>query len=309
MGPGGSPWILLVQGCLRKLFGPGATPMDATLGPQTRRALSVFQQQNGLPPTGDLDNATVQALQAACMGPSAAPPDAGGAPPPDAGAAGGPPPDAGGAPPDAGGAGAAPDGGAPPPDAGAAGGAPPADGAAPPQGEIMLGRREGDREQEFLVDGPARVELAHGGPLPLEQAGQLPDAPGLYIIRINNAVWYVGIAELSIRNRFQQRFKVLRDLQVPNNCLTGRTVEWYLLRMSSVARGAIQRKDADNPRALYRPLSGKYAILRVLEQHFIKGTHPQGNVLTEAVQFSPRGSLAITVDGAQAGSYPPNSRI
>src|SRR5204862_4532183 len=132
------------------------------------------------------------------------PPDAGG-PPPDAGA-GAPPPDAGGAPPPG-------SDGAPPPDA--AGGAPPADGAAPPQGEIMLGRREGDREQEVLVDGPARVELVRGGPVPLEQAGQLPDAPGLYIIRINNAVWYVGIAELSIRNRFQQRFKVLRDLQVP----------------------------------------------------------------------------------------------
>src|SRR5262249_30095122 len=63
--PGGSPWIMLIQGCLRRLLGPGSTPMDGALGPQTRQALKGFQQQNGLPPSGDLDNATVQALQAA----------------------------------------------------------------------------------------------------------------------------------------------------------------------------------------------------------------------------------------------------
>ena len=52
----GSPWITLVQGCLQKLLGPGATPSDGVLGRQTRKALRAFQKQNGLPPTGDLDN-------------------------------------------------------------------------------------------------------------------------------------------------------------------------------------------------------------------------------------------------------------
>src|SRR5262245_60989703 len=82
--PSGSPWILLVQSCLRKILGPDAAPMNGRLGHGTRRALRAFQQQNSLPATGDLDTATVQALQSQCVGggPAAAP-AAPGAPPPD----------------------------------------------------------------------------------------------------------------------------------------------------------------------------------------------------------------------------------
>src|SRR5262249_55760781 len=50
--PSGSPWILLVQSCLRKILGPDAAPMNGRLGHGTRRALRQFQQQNSLPPTG-----------------------------------------------------------------------------------------------------------------------------------------------------------------------------------------------------------------------------------------------------------------
>jgi hypothetical protein len=315
-GPGGSPWILLVQSCLRKLYGPGVTPLDAWMGPMTQRALATFQQQNGLPATGGLDTATVQALQSACMGPSApppAPPPPPEAPPPDSAAA--PPPDAppsgadAAAPPPDAGAAAPPADGASPPDGG---GAPPPEGGGEPQGEIMLGRREGYAEQEFLVDGSATAEVVHHGPVALDSDPQFnwaPDAPGLYVIYVNNVPWYVGIAEISIRNRFLQRRKVLNDLQIPPSAMAGRTVEWYLLRRSAVPAGSIQRRDKDNPRAAFRPISGKYAILRILEQHYIRNKKPRGNHLSEPVQFTPRGSLTLVENGAQSASYPPGSKL
>lgn len=323
-----SPWVSLVQRCLRRLLGPGV-PTNGVMGPGTRRAIRTFQQQRGLPASGLLDNATVQALQSACVAPSAPPPPppppmAGGPPPPppDAGpaepppgepAADGPPP-GGEPPPDGGGPAAAPPGAEPPPDAappaGDAGGAPPADA---PQGEILLGHREGQTEQEFLVDGPARVDVTVHPPIPLDREGQftsLPDQPGLYVIYVGNTPWYVGIAEISIRQRFLQRRKVLNDLQIPAAAMANRSVACYALRYGSVPRGAIQRREKDNPRAQFRPVFGKYAILRILEQFYIKRLrNPRGNELTEAVQFSPRGSFTIAENGVKVAEFRPNSQI
>jgi peptidoglycan hydrolase-like protein with peptidoglycan-binding domain len=309
----GSPWILLVQGCLRKLLGPGATPVDGVLGPQTQSALRAFQQQNGLPPTGGLDNATVQALQGACMGSAGAPPagaEPPSPPPPDGGPQGAEPP-AGAAP----GGDQPPDGGAPPPEGAApdgAGGPPPPEGAAP-QGEITLGRHEGESEQEFLVDGPARIDVERHDPVPLDgdpEFNWAPDAPGLYVIYVGGKPWYVGIAERSIRKRFLQRRKALNDLQIPASAMAGRTVGWYLLRYSAVPRGAIQRREQGNLRAPFRPVTGTYSILRILEQVYIKRLrNPSGNQLVESVQFGPKGSLVITENGARVSEFQPNSRV
>jgi hypothetical protein len=177
----------------------------------------------------------------------------------------------------------------------------------------MLSRHEGPNEQEFLVDGPARVEVERHDPVPLDQDPQFgwaPDAPGLYVIYVGNVPWYVGIAEYSIRNRFLQRRKALQDLQIPPSAMAGRSVGWYLLRSSAAPRGAIQRREQGNVRAQFRPVFGKYAILRILEQVYIRRLrNPKGNQLTEAVQFSPRGSLVVTENGARTADYPPNSRI
>jgi hypothetical protein len=282
--------------------------MDAVMGPLTRRALQTFQHQNGLPPTGDLDAATVQALQAACTGAAPTPLPSQPTEPPA-----GPPPDAA-APP-------APDAAAPPPDGGAAPGdgadgapapAAPADGAEP-QGEILLGRHEGESEQEFVVDGAARVEVEPHEPVPLDRDPQFswaPDAPGLYVIYVNNEPWYVGIAEFSIRQRFLQRRKVLDDLRIPLSALANRSVSWYLLRSSAAPGGAILRRQRGNSQAHFRPLFGKYAILRILEQVFIKRLkNPKGNQLTELVRFTPRGSHVIVENGAKTAEYPPNSQV
>lgn len=54
-------WVLQAQERLHAAgFAPGA--MDGTLGPQTRAALRQYQKQHGLPVTGELDEATRQAL-------------------------------------------------------------------------------------------------------------------------------------------------------------------------------------------------------------------------------------------------------
>lgn len=309
VAPAASPWIVLVQRCLRRLLGPGV-PVDGVLGAQTRRSIRAFQRQRGLPGTGMLDNITVQTLQAACVAPSAPPfpPPMAAAPPPDFGPPEPPPAEPPGfepPPPDAG----PPDAGAePPPDA--AGGPPPGD---EPQGEVLDGHREGQTEQEFLVNGPTRVDVVRRDPTPLGGEGQfaaLPDAPGLYVIYVGSLPWYVGIAEVSIRQRFMNRRKVLNDLRLPPSALANRSVACYVLRSGSVGRGTIQRREQGNPSASFRPVPGKYAVLRILEQYYIKRLRrPKGNELTEAVRFGPRGSFTIAENGVTVAEFPPNSQM
>ena len=271
----GSPWITLVQGCLQKLLGPDSTPVDGALGPQTRSALRAFQQQNGLPPTGDIDNPTVQALQGACLGSGGAPGGApGGAEP------AGPPPDGGGGPqgaePPAGGAapgGAPPPDGAAPPNGAAAGGGDPSGGGAPsgagaPRSEITLGRHEGEFEQEFLVDGPARIDVERHDPVPIDSdpIHWAPDAPGLHVI--TPAARRTSASREQHPQAFLQRRKALNDLQIPvcDERAIGRLVPPAL---STVPRGAIQRRD-QAIRVRVPAVVGQHAILRILEQVYIK---------------------------------------
>lgn len=140
-----SQWIRWAQACLAMAVGPWVL-QDGVMGPNTRKAILIFQAKQGLPGTGFLDAATVNALQAACAGPQAAPdqgaPAAMAAPPggDDAAAAAAAAAAGGGAPPDA---------GVQPPDAGAPGAAPPDGGGAPPgdaqAGELFLGMRRRGR--------------------------------------------------------------------------------------------------------------------------------------------------------------------
>jgi peptidoglycan hydrolase-like protein with peptidoglycan-binding domain len=78
--PTPSPLVSGAQSCLAQLIGPWV-PQDGILGAATRQAIIQFQNQQSLPPTGALDDATTQALQAACS-PQPAIPDTAAAPPP-----------------------------------------------------------------------------------------------------------------------------------------------------------------------------------------------------------------------------------
>ncbi len=71
-GPVSSPFVAWAQRVLAQVFGP-IVPQDGVFGPETHRFVVQFQAQQGLPTTGDLDDATVAALQAA-VGPELATP-------------------------------------------------------------------------------------------------------------------------------------------------------------------------------------------------------------------------------------------
>lgn len=59
------------QSCLAQAIGSWV-PQSGALGPATRRAVQMFQSQQGLPASGALDNDTIVALGRTCTGPSGA---------------------------------------------------------------------------------------------------------------------------------------------------------------------------------------------------------------------------------------------
>jgi peptidoglycan hydrolase-like protein with peptidoglycan-binding domain len=90
-GPVSSPFVAWAQRSLATVFGP-AVPQDGVFGPETRGFVQQFQAQQGLPATGNLEDATVAALQAAVNPPPPAPPPPPPEPPPPMFAAAPPPP-------------------------------------------------------------------------------------------------------------------------------------------------------------------------------------------------------------------------
>jgi len=70
----GSDFVRWVQGCLASALGRGV-PRNGVLGPATRRAIRIFQKQQGLPVTGIVDAATENTLQSACTEPGQPEPD------------------------------------------------------------------------------------------------------------------------------------------------------------------------------------------------------------------------------------------
>jgi hypothetical protein len=72
LGPVPSATVAWAQQALAQIFGP-VVPQDGILGPDTRGFIAHFQAQQGLPPSGDLDDATLSALQAATAPPPPVP--------------------------------------------------------------------------------------------------------------------------------------------------------------------------------------------------------------------------------------------
>jgi hypothetical protein len=59
--PSGGSVVASVQNALDQM-GYNAGPPDGAMGPQTENALARFQNDHGLPATGQIDNPTLQAL-------------------------------------------------------------------------------------------------------------------------------------------------------------------------------------------------------------------------------------------------------
>lgn len=295
-----------IQSCLQQILGRWV-PQDGQMGYQTKLAIRTFQGLQRMPETGVLDAQTASAIQAAC---AAAPPPSAGAPPmggpadagaPDAGAPNQAAGADGTAPPDAG---ASPDAGPADGDAGAAAAAPgddagaAADGGADSPGELSAGEFERDGEQEFVLTGPCSIEARTQPRVPITpDLSGLASEPGVYIIYVNDQPWYVGVAEEGIRKRFLHRLKVLRDFRIPANVLQGRSVESIALIRATVGHQALSRR---SPGGAASPVAGKNAILKVLEQLYIRNmrTGRKGNQNQERVIIDRNGgSLSIQVDG------------
>lgn len=263
------------QQCLRQLVGTWV-PQTGRIGPGMRRALRIFQKQQQLSVTGLLDGATDAALRAACGGQrsyvAVAPVPAEDNGPPET---------------------VADDDGASSEPAGAD--------QSPPESDDSEIRSAGS-EQEFLVTSDCTVTIKRSVPVPVVDGArvlQVPRVPGVYIIFSNGVPWYVGIGERTVHQRFQDRMKALSDFNIPHSALANRTVAWVTVSFKSLSNCSIGRRERQDTSGAFKPLKGESAVLKVLEQYFIKTlqTEGKGNKRRESVRFAPGGSITLRESG------------
>jgi len=295
--PGGFPdralgpaEVAQAQACLAQLFGPWV-PQSGALGPATRRAIRIFQKQQGMGPSGVLDPATNDALTAACgqSAPAAAAPPAA---PPDA-----PPP-----PEDA-----APAGAAPGPDAAPPEGAPEPGGEDTTAGEVSFAypfrKRFDTTEREFIVtvQQPCAVTLRRYHPVPINgRTGPEWKRPGAYIIYDAGKEWYVGVGTIAINNRFHDRLKVLRDFNISPDSLRNITVSAVSLENFTPNCVIVQSRARGSASTAGDPRDAVAGILQVAEQHLISRYRTnlgRGNGKGDPVWLRGPGQLTVRIIG------------
>jgi hypothetical protein len=287
-----SQWAAGIQACLAQVVGPWV-PQNGIVGPQTRRAVQIFQKQQQMPVTGMLDAATVAALQSACSGQAPAPqgpaPDAGTPPPPPAGppAAAGPP-----SPPDA------PDASGP---------------EAAGEAEIATGELESETENELRVKGQCKVEIESHNPIPFNQDQHFqwaPDAPAVYVIYIDGKPWHVGVAEHNLRCHLVLLSKSLKNLNLPLSALKNRSVGWAALRSGSAPQCAMQISERGTAPS-FHPVHFRHGVLRILKYLLSKKleTWNKGDARPGPIVFGPGGSLVIFENGKQIANLSPGNLL
>lgn len=295
-----SQWAAGIQACLAQVVGPWV-PQNGIIGPQTRRAVQMFQGQQQMPATGILDGATVAALQSACSGqapsPQGPPADAGAPPPPAPPAIVGPP--------------------GPPASAGPAASEGPSGAGAPDaagEAEITAPEFEGETEHELRVTGQCRVEIESHDPVPFNQDVRFhwaPDTPAVYVVHIDGKPWHVGTAEHNLRCHLLESAKVLKHLNIPLGSMKNRSIGWVSLRSGIATPCAIQRRHGTGANSSFEPIHAKHGILRILKQLLSKklATWNNGNVSSRAVVFGPGGSLTIAEHGKQIATLSAGNRL
>ena len=152
-----------------------------------------------------------------------------------------------------------------------------------------------------MVDDACKVRIQRHNAVAITEGARLkaPRAPGIYIIHVEGKPWYVGVAERTIYERFQRRMKVLNDFHIPPSALNGKTVAWVSIKSGAFPFCSIGRRLDKDPDAKYTPLKGVFAVLKILEQYFIKTLAPSGNKRAESVRFASGGSLTIYETGKE----------
>jgi peptidoglycan hydrolase-like protein with peptidoglycan-binding domain len=263
--PAPSDFILSIQRDLAEALGI-AVPQTGVLGAATRRAIKRFQTSLGIPPTGRLNRPTLRALKGGRRRASPAFDDS--------------------APPDGIKVTAAPDR-PPAPDVDSSVEAEPSDepASAPPAAD-----GDGPEESEFRIKTPGTVLLTRAQTLKLDNfpslaaaATQLPDAPWIYVIKVNGSPWYVGHSASSMRTRFVNRWKALEDFKLKLHDLKGREITCYVIRVNQLFQ--VDYREGTGP---YSPRPGMHGIVRAVEQHFIQSlkTSDKGNRAQNVITFA-----------------------
>jgi hypothetical protein len=283
-----SDFILSIQRDLAAALGI-SIPQTGVLGAATRRGIKKFQASIGIPPTGRLNGPTIRALRGkggrhAAPG-FAAPAFDDSAPPAAIDIAAAPP----GTP-------------ASDPDSSADAGPSDATASAPPAGD-----GDGPEESEFRIKTPGIVLLTRTQTLKLDDfpslaaaAIHLPDAPGIYVIKVNGSPWYIGHSASSIRTRFVSRWKALEDFKLKLQDLQGREITCYIVKINQPFQ--VDYRDSTGP---YSPRPGMHGIVRAVEQHFIQSlkTSNKGNRAQNVVTFANGVWVKLRFAGVGAAPF------
>jgi hypothetical protein len=163
--------------------------------------------------------------------------------------------------------------------------------------EVFFPHSNGELEEEFRFQGTCRIRLQCHRPRLLAEfmSQQLRPAisrPGIYVIRVNREgkqiAWYVGISESvkgGIRGRFMDRFKSLRDFDIPDAYLRSRNimVSWAILNGFKCGGFQWERRNKTTGKASRKmgPVSVD-GLLGILEMWYVwrLQTGNKGNIST-----------------------------
>ncbi len=182
----------------------------------------------------------------------------------------------------------------------------------------LTGQQETDLEEEYRITSNCKIEIKFLQTINLANRAEWNTVPketgGVYVIRtehlntrrprVENRVHYVG-KEDRFLERFNARYKVLRDLALDLEVLRGRTVHLY--RVSSEGCSTVEHRKAH--RTSPRPWSrrafsdgvarsiAEWALARFYGRG-LPGGLPPGNVGTiEAIHVLPPARLEVILDG------------
>ncbi len=185
----------------------------------------------------------------------------------------------------------------------------PFDDSAPPEGNAWLPL---DEEEFHIIRGCLATLRRGTGQAADKVANQavavkpgpalLPNGPGLYVIRQNAKVLYVGKAEEGIHKRFMDRFRLFREFNISTNPLVGfEIVPYAFLSNPKTLRANCEIRRGEEGSSVTSPLNSFKGVLAVLEQQFIDALLPTQNVSREKYGGN---KISFRIIGRQAGDPP-----